>query len=146
MYFGKWAEYGYNKRKRFCDMKKRGNMNYASGPITKLPLYVNIHNWQVTSQLPWDEQIRLRWAGAWWVTTPFFTLTQVAHQLPSFFRNFFCFVLEAATTDWSFTGLPFLAPKFGMLWPIFIQMCGLKLTIHDFKYFMSHFCLCTESS
>lgn len=93
MYFGKWAEYGYSKRKRFCDMKKRGNMNYASGPITKLPLYVNIHNWQVNSQLPWDEQIRLRWAGAWWVTTPFFTLTQVAHQLPSFFQKLFllCF-------------------------------------------------------
>ena len=88
LYFGKWAEYGYSKRKQFCDMKKHGNMNYASGPIAKLPLYVKIHHWQVTLSVTmnWDEQIRLRCApaGDGCVTTPFFTLTQVAYQLGSF--------------------------------------------------------------
>lgn len=150
LYFGKWAEYGYSKRKQFCDMKKHGNMNYASGPIAKLPLYVKIHHWQVilSVTMNWDEQIRLRCApaGDGCVTTPFFTLTQVAYQLRSFSQKLILLCFGGINYQLSFNGLPFLAPKFGMLWPIFIQMCELRLTIHDFKYFMSHFCLCTESS
>ena len=47
------------------------------------------------SQLPGDEQIRLKCApaGDGCVTTPFFTLTQVAYQLPSFSQKLFllCF-------------------------------------------------------
>ena len=148
LYFGKWAEYGYSKRKQFCDMKKHGNMNYASGPIAKLPLYVKIHHWQVT--LSYQEMNRLGSGvlqlemGAW--PHPSLPWHKLLINYPLFLRNFFCFVLEASTTNWLFTGLPFLAPKFGMLWPIFIQMCELRLTIHDFTYFLSHFCLCTESS